>query len=83
MGIMTHKPKRQNPDNHPPSTASEDPRVASVLQLLDWRGQSAAALATQLRWSLQDTLVGLLLAENRGLARRVADGDWVRFQDRQ
>lgn len=83
MGIMTHKPKRENPDNHPLSTASEDPRVASVLQLLDWRGQSAAVLATQLRWSLQDTLVGLLLAENRGLARRVADGDWVRFQDRQ
>ncbi len=83
MGIMPHRPTRQRHHEKPAAPGCEDPRVAPLLHLLGWNGQSAAALATQLRWSLQDTLVGLLLAENLGLARRLADGDWVRFQDRQ
>jgi len=83
MGIMRQRPRDQKPIKEAATTEYEDPRVGPVLHLLDWNGQSAAALAAQLQWHLQDTLVGLLLAENLGLARRLADGDWVRFQDQQ
>jgi len=83
MGVTTHKPTQPRRGAKQTTPHDSDPRVGPVLHLLGWNGQSAAVLASQLRWSLQDTLVGLLLAENLGLAQRLADGDWVRFQDRQ
>lgn len=81
MGILSQMPIRQERSERPPTAQTHDTRVGPVLKVLSWNGQSAAALASRLQWSLQDTLVGLLLAENLRLARRLADGDWVRFQD--
>jgi DNA processing protein len=60
---------------------AQDPRLSPVLETLEWTGQSAAVIASRLQWPLQDALVGLLLAENCSQARRLPNGDWVRFQD--
>lgn len=83
MGLVVQKPKHPIQRESALRTVGNDPRVGPVVERLDWNGQSASALATALQWTLQDTLVGLLLAENLGLARRLAHGDWVRFQERQ
>ncbi|MBM3375914.1 MAG: DNA-protecting protein DprA [Betaproteobacteria bacterium] len=57
-----------------------DPRMQSVLTVLDWHGQSAEEIARRLGEAVHTVMVGLLLLETQGLARRLPEGDWVRFQ---
>lgn len=59
-----------------------DPRLYRLLSALDWQGQSPEAIGQILGDGPEAVLLGLLLLENQGLARRLADGDWVRFQVR-
>ncbi len=59
-----------------------DPRVQRVLAGVDWQPQTTEEIAQRLGFCSQEVLVGLLLAESLGLAKRLANGDWVRFRDR-
>jgi DNA processing protein len=76
------------PGQHPAGTRTRqfdlpglvDPRLYRLLTALDWHGQAPEAIAQRLGDAPEAVILGLLLLENQGLARRLADGDWVRFQ---
>lgn len=76
------------PGRHPVNTCTRqidlpgllDPRLHRLLSVLDWQGQAPEAIAQRLGDDPEAVVLSLLLLENQGLARRLADGDWVRFQ---
>nr|UOZ96294.1 DNA processing protein DprA [Cupriavidus sp.] len=82
LGVLS--PKRQKKGEPVGQQQSlpgfNDPRMQRVLTVLDWHGQSAEEIARRLGDAVHTVMVGLLLLETQGLARRLPEGDWVRFQ---
>lgn len=82
LGILSHRKNKKAGaiGQQQDLPGFNDPRMQRVLTVLDWHGQSAEEIARRLGDAVHTVMVGLLLLETQGLARRLPEGDWVRFQ---